>query len=236
MLKLNGVSKFIHTVSVLNDLSCELENGQIVGLLGPSGSGKSSLLRCLCRLTPLSKGTITYNERDLLTTDSINIGMVFQAFHLFPHMDVLANLTYAPLKLKKMEPAQAHQKATGLLSQFGLSDKCHQFPAHLSGGQKQRVAIARTLMMDPDILLFDEPTSALDPEMVEDVAELILSSKRPDRLIIMATHELKICQLIADRMLFLDQGQLIENGSKDQFFNNPTSKRVKTFIDKMKIS
>lgn len=235
MLKIEAVSKTIDHLPILNNLSFELENGQIIGLLGPSGSGKSTLLRCLCRLTPITQGQIRYNGQDLFTAEKLNIGMVFQAFHLFPHMDVLTNLTYAVVKLKKMSFSNAKNKALELLEQFGLSNKCHQFPAHLSGGQKQRVAIARTLMMDPDILLFDEPTSALDPEMVEDVAHLILASKRPDRLIIMATHELKICQLIADRVLFLDQGHLIENSPTTQFFQAPSSNRVKTFIEKIKI-
>lgn len=234
MLNINAVSKIIHDVTILDSIICNLENGQIVALLGPSGSGKSTLLRCLCRLAPLSSGAIVYQGTNIETLKGSKIGMVFQSFNLFPHMTVLTNLTYAPLKLKLMPDSRAKEKALDLLTQFGLDGKENQHPAQLSGGQKQRVAIARTLMMDPDILLFDEPTSALDPEMVDDVAQLILSSKRKDRLIVMATHELKICQLIADHVLFLDQGKLVENCSKKQFFESPTSARAKVFIDKMK--
>lgn len=235
MLKIDDVSKTINGLTILDSISCELKNGQIVALLGPSGSGKSTLLRCLSRLTPLSNGAIAYNGTNINALQGSKIGVVFQSFNLFPHMTVQKNLTYAPVKLKLMPEDTAKEKAANLLTQFGLNNKHDQHPAQLSGGQKQRVAIARTLMMDPDILLFDEPTSALDPEMVGDVAQLILTSKRENRLIIMATHELKICQLIADHILFLDHGKLVENCPKTQFFENPTSERAKTFIDKMKL-
>lgn len=235
MLKLNAVSKTIHETKILDAISCDLTNGQIVALLGPSGSGKSTLLRCLSRLTPISIGEISYNDIAIEKICSTKIGVVFQAFHLFPHMTVETNLTYAPVKLKQLSVREAKIRAFDLLTQFGLSDKLNLHPAQLSGGQKQRVAIARALMMDPDILLFDEPTSALDPEMVDDVAQLILASKRQNRLIIMATHELKICRLIADHILFLDHGKLVENCSTTCFFENPTSERAKTFIQKMRV-
>jgi polar amino acid transport system ATP-binding protein len=235
MLKIDNVSKIISELTILDSISCDLNDGQIVALLGPSGSGKSTLLRCLSRLTPLSNGAIIYNGTNINDLPASKIGVVFQSFNLFPHMTVQKNLTYAPVKLKLMSENSAKEKADDLLTQFSLQDKYDQHPAQLSGGQKQRVAIARTLMMDPDILLFDEPTSALDPEMMGDVAQLILTSKRDNRLIIMATHELKICQLIADHILFLDQGKLVENCSKTQFFDNPTSIRAKTFIEKMKL-
>ncbi len=235
MLKIDNVSKIINELTILDSISCDLKDGQIVALLGPSGSGKSTLLRCLSRLTSLSNGIAIYNGTNINDLPASKIGVVFQSFNLFPHMTVQKNLTYAPVKLKLMSENSAKEKADDLLTQFGLQDKSDQHPAQLSGGQKQRVAIARTLMLDPDILLFDEPTSALDPEMMGDVAQLILASKRDNRLIIMATHELKICQLIADHILFLDHGKLVENCSKTQFFENPTSMRAKTFIDKMKL-
>lgn len=235
MLKLNTVSKIINNLKILDSISCGLANGQIVALLGPSGSGKSTLLRCLSRLTPLSDGTISYNDTNIDRIAANKIGIVFQAFHLFPHMTVETNLTYAPVKLKQLSEQEAKTRTFELLTQFGLADKVNLYPSQLSGGQKQRVAIARALMMDPDILLFDEPTSALDPEMVDDVAQLILASKRRNRLIVMATHELKICKLIADHILFLDQGKLVENCSTTQFFENPASERAKSFINKMKI-
>lgn len=235
MLKLNNISKTINDTRILDSISCNLANGQIVALLGPSGSGKSTLLRCLSRLTPLSDGIISYNDINIEEIASNKIGVVFQAFHLFPHMTAETNLTYAPIKLKQLSEQDAKARAFELLTQFGLGDKLALHPAQLSGGQKQRVAIARALMMDPDILLFDEPTSALDPEMVDDVAQLILDSKRQNRLIIMATHELKICKLIADHILFLDHGKLVENCSTLQFFENPVSNRAKTFINKMKV-
>lgn len=234
MLKINSVSKILNDVKILDSITCDLENGQIIALLGPSGSGKSTLLRCICRLMPVSSGSLIYKGTNIEFIGHSKIGMVFQSFNLFPHLTVMANLTYAPLKLKLMPFSQAQEKASDLLKQFGLENKQNQHPSQLSGGQKQRVAIARTLMMDPDILLFDEPTSALDPEMVEDVAQLILSSKRHDRLILMATHELKICQLIADHVLFLDHGKLVENCPKNQFFAQPSSDRAKIFIEKMK--
>lgn len=235
MLKIENVTKTINELTILDSISCELKDGQIVALLGPSGSGKSTLLRCLSRLIPISNGAVIYNGININDLIASKIGVVFQSFNLFPHMTVQKNLTYAPVKLKLMSESRAKEKADDFLKQFGLQNKYDQHPVQLSGGQKQRVAIARTLMMDPDILLFDEPTSALDPEMMGDVAQLILTSKRENRLIIMATHELKICQLIADHILFLDHGKLVENSSKAQFFENPTSVRAKTFIDKMKL-
>lgn len=235
MLKIDNVSKKINELTILDSIDCELKDGQIVALLGPSGSGKSTLLRCISRLTTISGGSVSYNDTHINVLEASKIGVVFQSFNLFPHMTVEKNLTYAPVKLKLMSEASAKEKAVDLLTQFGLKDKHNQHPVQLSGGQKQRVAIARTLMMDPDILLFDEPTSALDPEMMDDVAQLILTSKRDNRLIIVATHELKLCQLIADHILFLDHGKLVENCSKAQFFEKPTSVRAKTFIDKMKL-
>lgn len=235
MLNIQNVTKVINDQIILDSISCTLKDGEIVALLGPSGSGKSTLLQCLSRLTPISTGSVSLNGEDITTLAASKIGVVFQSFNLFPHMTVLENLTYAPKKLNLFSKLKINEKARELLRSFGLEDKIELHPHHLSGGQKQRVAIARALIMDPDILLFDEPTSALDPEMVTDVADLIFRSKRKNRLIIIATHELKICKLIADHILFLDQGKLVENSLKEEFFKNPRSQRAKIFIEKMKI-
>lgn len=233
MLNIQNVTKIINGQVILDSISCTLNDGEIVALLGPSGSGKSTLLQCLSRLTSITNGSISLNNSDIGTLSAEKIGVVFQSFNLFPHLTVLENLVYAPTKLGILAKNEAEEKALHLLENFGLKDKSLLYPHNLSGGQRQRVAIARALIMDPDILLFDEPTSALDPEMVTDVADLIFKSKRKNRLIIMATHELKICKLIADHILFLDQGKLVENTNKHEFFDNPTSERAKVFIEKM---
>lgn len=236
MLKASHLTKSYNNQLILNDISFEIEMGTIAALLGPSGSGKSTLLRCISRLENADAGKITFQEIPLATLSPYDIGMVFQGFHLFPHMTVLQNLIHAPMQLKKMSKDQAISEATSLLNIFGLTDKAGHYPNQLSGGQKQRVAIARTLIVNPLILLFDEPTSALDPEMVSEVASLIQSLKSPNRLIIMATHELRVAKLAADQILFLDQGYLVENTSKETFFKKPKAPRAKQFINNLTIS
>lgn len=236
MLKANNVSKSFHNQLILNDISFVTPMGSIAALLGPSGSGKSTLLRCISRLETADQGSITFQGQPLTGLSPCAIGMVFQGFHLFPHMTVLQNLIHAPLSLKRLTKNNATTQAMELLEKFGLADKGPQFPNQLSGGQKQRVAIARALIVNPPILLFDEPTSALDPEMVSEVAGLIQSLKSPERLIMMATHELRVAKLAADQILFLDQGMLVENTSKEKFFKKPKAKRAKQFIQNLTIS
>ena len=235
MLKVNDLSKQVGNTTILKNLSFASKTGTITALLGPSGSGKSTLLRCLSQLTGYTAGQIEFANKSLSELTAGKIGMVFQSFHLFPHLSIQENLTYAPLKNKQLNREEAKEKAERLLSQFDLFNKADQYPSQLSGGQKQRVAIARMLMVDPQILLFDEPTSALDPEMMIDVATLINSLKSPERLIIMATHELKICKLVADQVLFLDHGILVENAATADFFATPQSPRAKSFIERMMI-
>jgi ABC-type polar amino acid transport system ATPase subunit len=236
MLKVLNLTKSFHKQSILNDISFETPMGSIAALLGPSGSGKSTLLRCIGRLETPDAGSITFQGQPLKDLSPWAIGMVFQGFHLFPHMTILQNLTHAPVALKKMSKSQSIDEAMSLLEKFGLREKANQFPNQLSGGQKQRVAIARALIVNPPILLFDEPTSALDPEMVSEVANLIQSLKSPDRMIMMATHELRVAKLAADQILFLDQGSLVENESKEKFFKKPKANRARQFIKNLTIS
>lgn len=237
MLKVDHLSKKFHHHLILKDISFEIESGTIAALLGPSGSGKSTLLRCIGRLeTKDMDGNITFKEHPITTLAPWAIGLVFQGFHLFPHMTILQNLIHAPVSLKRLPKKEAKLEALSLLDRFGLSHKADHFPNELSGGQKQRIAIARALIMDPPILLFDEPTSALDPEMVSDVAEVIQGLKSPERFIIMATHELRLAKLAADQILFLDHGNLVENTSKQAFFKKPKAKRAQEFLKNLLIS
>jgi arginine/lysine/histidine transport system ATP-binding protein len=233
MLNIQHLTKQYQQQTVVNHINCTLATGTITALLGPSGSGKSTLMRCIAGLTQPDSGQIFFQNQNLSEIPSHKIGMVFQAYHLFPHFCVLENLTYAPIKLGHLGELEAKTKAQTLLQQFGLADKSHHFPNQLSGGQKQRVAIARALMLEPQILLFDEPTSALDPEMVTDVAELISDLRQPNRLIIIATHELKVAKKIADHVLFMEDGHLVENDPCTVFFTAPKSQRAQLFLDRM---
>ena len=235
MLKVNNLSKSFHNHLILNDISFDLKMGSIAALLGPSGSGKSTLLRCVSRLERVDQGNITFQGQPLTDMPASSIGMVFQGFFLFPHMTILQNLIHAPLQLKQMTKRQAQTQAMDLLETFGLKDKAFQFPSQLAGRQKQRVAIARALIVNPPILLFDEPTSALDPELVTDVANLIQNLKSPDRLIMMATHELRVAKLAADQILFLDQGVLIENAPNKSFFKKPKTLRAQQFLKNLSL-
>jgi polar amino acid transport system ATP-binding protein len=235
MLKAKNLSKSFHDHSVLNNISFDLKMGTIAAILGPSGSGKSTLLRCISRLEIADQGNITFQGQPLTNMSASSIGMVFQGFYLFPHMTVLQNLIHAPLQLKQLPKPQAQTQAMTLLETFGLSNKASQFPNQLSGGQKQRVAIARALIVNPPILLFDEPASALDPELVTDIANLIQNLKSPDRLIMMATHELRVAKLAADQILFLDQGVLIENALNKAFFEKPEAARAQQFLKNLSL-
>lgn len=239
MINVDKVSKTFGTLKVLKNISLQIKKGEIVAIIGPSGSGKSTLLRCMNLLETPTSGKIFIDQVDI-TDKQTNImeirqkvGMVFQHFNLFPHMTVMENMVYAPVKVKKMAKKEAEEKAMKLLSQVGLSEKAAVYPATLSGGQKQRVAIARALAMDPEVILFDEPTSALDPEMVKEVLNVIKGLAGTGITMILVTHEMGFAREVADRICFLDQGQLIEDAPPALFFSNPKSDRAREFLDKV---
>jgi polar amino acid transport system ATP-binding protein len=239
VIKVESLSKSFGKQEVLRDISTEVKKGDVVAIIGPSGSGKSTLLRCMNLLEVPTKGKILIDGTDItskkadVTLVRQKIGMVFQHFHLFPHMTVLENLTYAPVKVKKLAKETARQKARELLGRVGLSDKADVYPSKLSGGQKQRVAIARSLAMEPEIMLFDEPTSALDPEMVKEVLEVMKGLAHTGMTMAIVTHEMGFAREVADRILFLDGGRLIEEAPPEQFFSRPQSERAKQFLEKM---
>ncbi|QQE76014.1 amino acid ABC transporter ATP-binding protein [Brevibacillus composti] len=239
MIKVQNVSKSFGSLDVLHDISTEIGRGDVVAIIGPSGSGKSTFLRCLNLLEVPTKGKIFIDGRDITDPKADvmairqKIGMVFQHFHLFPHMSVLDNLTYAPVKVKGLSKAAAEAKAKELLARVGLSDKADVFPSRLSGGQKQRVAIARSLAMEPEIMLFDEPTSALDPEMVKEVLDVMKGLAHTGMTMAIVTHEMNFAREVADRICFLDGGRLVEDAPPSQFFTNPQSSRAKQFLEKM---
>ncbi|MGZ6507122.1 MAG: amino acid ABC transporter ATP-binding protein [Tumebacillaceae bacterium] len=239
MIKVESLSKSFGDLKVLHDISTEIKKGEVVAIIGPSGSGKSTLLRCMNLLETPTQGNvyiegtdITDKKADIMSIRQ-NIGMVFQHFHLFPHMTVLENMTYAPMKVKGLSKEQARQKGLDLLARVGLSDKADVYPSKLSGGQKQRVAIARSLAMEPEIMLFDEPTSALDPEMVKEVLEVMKSLAHTGITMAIVTHEMGFAREVADRILFLEGGRLVEQTSPDEFFTKPKSERARQFLEKM---
>lgn len=239
MINVENVSKSFNSLEVLKDINLEIKKGEIVAIIGPSGSGKSTLLRCMNLLEIPTKGKIFIDGVDITNkqTDIMEVrqkvGMVFQHFNLFPHMTVLENMVYAPIKVKKSSKAEADKKALDLLKQVGLSDKSLVYPATLSGGQKQRVAIARALAMDPQVILFDEPTSALDPEMVKEVLNVIKGLAGTGITMVLVTHEMGFAREVADRICFLDEGRLIEDAPPNEFFSSPKSIRAKEFLDKV---
>ena len=226
-------------LEVLKDVSTDVYEGEVVVIIGPSGSGKSTFLRCLNRLEEITGGTVIVDGFDI-TDKKIdinkvreNVGMVFQHFNLFANMNVMRNLTLAPVDLKKADKAAAEAKAVKLLERVGLADKAQAFPAQLSGGQKQRVAIARALAMNPDIMLFDEPTSALDPEMVGEVLEVMKELAREGMTMLIVTHEMGFAREVADRVLFMDEGYIVEEGTPAEVFGNPQHPRTKDFLNKV---
>ncbi|WP_124057831.1 amino acid ABC transporter ATP-binding protein [Vaginisenegalia massiliensis] len=224
---------------VLKDISMDIDAGQVVCIIGPSGSGKSTLLRCLNRLEKIQKGQIFVNGQNLTDKQADinkirqNIGMVFQHFNLFPHLSVKENITLAPLELNKMNQEEADQTAMQLLEEVGLADKADKYPNSLSGGQKQRVAIARALAMKPDIMLFDEPTSALDPEMVGDVLGVMKKLAEEGMTMVVVTHEMGFAREVADRVIFMDGGYIVEDGHPDQIFDHPQEERTQNFLEKV---
>lgn len=239
MLSVKNLKKSFGKNTVLKDISFDVSTGDILAIVGPSGSGKSTLLRCLNMIETPSSGKIVFEGTNLVdkkTNLSLvreKIGMVFQQFNLFNHLSVLDNLMLAPVKLKVMGEGSAKRKAIMLLDKIGLKDKALSYPSSLSGGQKQRVAIIRTLMMDPDIILFDEPTSALDPEMIGEVLDLIKMVASENKTMIIVSHEISFVKSIANRILFLENGKIIFDGSNKEFFNNKND-RIKAFLQKVK--
>ncbi|CZQ80204.1 abc transporter [Trichococcus palustris] len=224
---------------VLKGIDLEVAEGEVVCIIGPSGSGKSTLLRCLNKLEDISGGTVIVDGKDITdpATD-INkvredIGMVFQHFNLFPHLSVLDNIILAPVQLKKQTKEEARAKALELLDTVGLSEKADAFPSSLSGGQKQRVAIARALAMNPDIMLFDEPTSALDPEMVGDVLEVMKKLAKQGMTMIVVTHEMGFAREVGHRVIFMDGGYIVEQGTPEEVFKNPQNPRTQDFLNKV---
>lgn len=226
-------------LEVLKKISVEVEEGEVVCLIGPSGSGKSTFLRCLNRLESITAGEVIVDGHPISDTNvninkvRENIGMVFQHFNLFPHLTVRENITLAPVELKKMDKDSAAKKAMELLEQVGLSDKADVYPGQLSGGQKQRVAIARALAMNPDIMLFDEPTSALDPEMVGEVLEVMKQLAADGMTMVVVTHEMGFAREVADRVIFMDEGFIVEEGTPEEIFGNPKEERTIGFLNKV---
>ena len=226
-------------IKVLKGVSEHIEKGEKVVIIGPSGSGKSTFLRCLNRLEEPTSGEI-YFEDQLTTSPKCNIdklrmkmGMVFQHFNLFPHLSIMDNITLAPIKLLKKSKEEAQENAMKLLARVGLPDKADAFPGQLSGGQKQRIAIARSLAMNPDVMLFDEPTSALDPEMVGEVLDLMKELAEDGMTMVVVTHEMGFAKEVANRVLFMDEGIILEQGSPKEIFTSPKSPRLKDFLSKV---
>ena len=238
-VRVNNLHKSFGRLEVLRGIDLEVREGEVVCLIGPSGSGKSTFLRCLNFLeTPTSgevevDGHILTDGKANLNKIRENIGMVFQQFNLFPHLNVLDNITMAPLDRKKLDKAAAEQKARALLERVGLADKASVYPAQLSGGQQQRVAIARALAMDPDIMLFDEPTSALDPEMVGEVLAVMRQLADGGMTMVVVTHEMGFAREVADRVIFMDEGVIVEQGDPADIFANPREKRTIDFLNKV---
>ncbi|WP_211210062.1 amino acid ABC transporter ATP-binding protein [Propionispira raffinosivorans] len=235
MLEANNIKKFFGKNEVLKDISFNVKEGEVICIIGPSGSGKSTLLRCLNRLEEIQAGTIQILGEEITTMKNINnlrkeIGMVFQLFNLFPNFTVLDNITMAPILLNKMSKKEAETKALALLEQVGLTDFKDVYPSTLSGGQKQRVAIARALEMGPRIMLFDEPTSALDPEMVGEVLKVMKDLAQAGMTMVVVTHEMGFAREVADRVIFMDGGYIVEENTPKELFSNPQSKRCQTFL------
>ena len=239
MISVNNLRKSFHGLEVLKGISTEIKRGDVVCVIGPSGSGKSTFLRCLNMLEKPDSGEIIFNGEDLtrprtnLNLHRQKMGMVFQQFNLFPHMTVLENLTCAPVMLKKLTQAQAEEKAMELLGRVGLADRANEYPNKLSGGQKQRVAIVRALCMDPEVMLFDEPTSALDPEMVGEVLDVMKDLAQKGMTMIVVTHEMGFAREVSNRVLFMDEGIIMEDNAPQELFSNPQCERLKSFLSKV---
>ena len=239
IIKVKNVTKTFGSLEVLKGINAEINEKEVVCMIGASGSGKSTFLRCLNRLEDVSSGQVVINGIDI-TDRKINInkvrqeiGMVFQQFNLFPHKTVLENITLAPVKVRSVDKAEAKKKAYELLAKVGLSDKADAYPGELSGGQKQRVAIARALAMNPKIMLFDEPTSALDPEMVGEVLAVMKQLAKEGMTMVVVTHEMGFANEVADRVIFLDGGYIVEENTPAELFGNPQNDRTRAFLSKV---
>ena len=239
MIDVKHLYKSFGSLDVLKDVNLHVNKGEVVAIIGPSGSGKSTLLRSINLLETPTGGEIFVDGKSITAKDTSitalrqNVGMVFQHFNLFAHMTVLKNMIYAPVKTKRLTKAQAAEKAMQLLERVGLADKANVYPVTLSGGQKQRVAIARALAMDPQVILFDEPTSALDPEMVTEVLDVIKELAKTGITMLLVTHEMSFAREVADRIIFMDNGQILEDTAPEEFFAAPKTERAREFLKKM---
>jgi general L-amino acid transport system ATP-binding protein len=239
VIQLDKVNKWYDDFHVLKDIDLVVEKGQKIVVCGPSGSGKSTMIRCINRLEAHQKGTIVVHgtelTNDLKNIDIIrkNVGMVFQQFNLFPHLSVLDNISLAPIWVKKMPKKEAEEVAMAYLEKVKIPEQAQKFPGQLSGGQQQRVAIARSLAMNPDIMLFDEPTSALDPEMIKEVLDVMIQLAEEGMTMLVVTHEMGFAKTVADQMIFMDEGRIVEQARPEDFFNNPKSDRTKLFLSQI---
>ena len=239
MIKIENLYKKFGKLEVLNGIDINVEKGEIIAIIGPSGSGKSTFLRCINRLEEPTDGKIFIDGENILSKETnINkirekVGMVFQHFNLFPHKNVIKNITLAPIKIKNYSVELAEKKADNLLNKVGLLDKKYSYPNQLSGGQKQRIAIARALAMEPEVMLFDEPTSALDPEMIKEVLDVMIELAREGMTMLIVTHEMGFAKNVATRILFMNDGKILEDEKPEEFFNNPKHSRTKEFLYKV---
>jgi polar amino acid transport system ATP-binding protein len=239
MITFKKVNKWFDKLHVLRDIDLHIDSGEVVVICGPSGSGKSTLIRCINRLEPIQEGEIVVDNMSLkdsltnLTRLRAEIGFVFQQFNLYPHMTALENVTLAPIQVRKMKRGEAEDWGREILKKVGIPEKADSYPAQLSGGQQQRVAIARGLAMRPKIMLFDEPTSALDPEMINEVLDVMRKLAHEGMTMIVVTHEMGFAKEVAHRIIFMDEGRLIESASPAEFFRNPKHERTKYFLSKI---
>lgn len=239
LIQVQNLGKSFGNIEVLKDITVDIYKGDVVFVVGPSGSGKSTFLRCLNRLEEPTKGHIYFEGTDItdpktdIDKHRQKMGMVFQQFNLFPHMDIMKNLTLAPIKLQGKSQQEAEAEAMRLLERVGLADRAHAYPSQLSGGQKQRIAIVRALCMKPDVMLFDEPTSALDPEMVGEVLNVMRDLAAEKMTMVVVTHEMGFAREVATRVMFMDGGYFMEEAAPEEFFSNPKNERLKSFLSKV---
>jgi len=239
MITFSNVNKWFGDLHVLRDINLSVEAGDVMVVCGPSGSGKSTLIRCINRLEPIQKGDLivdgmnVHDRKTNMTQLRAEIGFIFQQFNLYPHMTALGNITLAPMKVRKLKKEEAEKLGREILERVGLGDKVDSYPAQLSGGQQQRVAIARGLCMSPKIMLFDEPTSALDPEMINEVLDVMVNLAKEGMTMIVVTHEMGFAREVAKRILFMDEGKIVEIAPPEEFFNKPKSERTKLFLSKI---